>query len=360
MVSHHKRNPKVLDDIQIDLLKSIQIDLQSFMIKFKILSLLNLLAINQRVKQLDSSKSKLANNQANINRLSTAAKYKSSINIKENEVTHDSLKDLSKRLYNFDDLEVLDEVVIAPKKENLAPIEESHADSSIQIENVSKMQIEKLKSSYNLLLKKKHKENPINVQEELARNKIDEFNKRIRAYVDVCCHTPGLLDEAFNLIQKFKKFENNDPTSNPANPGLLAPLNSESNIQVDKGVNADKPQLGRGKEHEVLNDVEIFNKVMFEYAKLGKTTKINLLFKTMYTNLNEKYCESLRPNLNSFAAAFQSLGCELGKLNETNVKKETSRIRLQVERILWDMKKDKVKLTCFSSNQRVFLFILMK
>jgi hypothetical protein len=160
----------------------------------------------------------------------------------------------------------------------------------------------------------------------------------------VCCQTPGLLDEAFTLIQKFKKFENKEPTTDAASPGLLTPLNSESNIQAETYIKAEKPQLGRIKEHEVINDVEIFNKVMFEYAKLGKTTKINLLFKTMYTNLSEKYCESLRPNLNSFAAAFQSLGCELGKLNETNVKKEMSRIRLQVERILWDMKNDKVKL----------------
>jgi hypothetical protein len=105
---------------------------------------------------------------------------------------------------------------------------------------------------------------------------------------------------------------------------------------------------------------------MFEYAKEGKTTKINLLFKKMHlistdstdTNTNaivSKPVQSstepvkkikIKPNMYSYAAALQSLGCEL----KTEKTKEISRIKLQVERIIWDMRKANISLDTLADN----------
>ncbi len=107
---------------------------------------------------------------------------------------------------------------------------------------------------------------------------------------------------------------------------------------------------------------------MFEYAKQGKTTKINLLFKKMHlisnnstdTNTNAIVSEpvqssaesvkkiKIKPNMNSYAAALQSLGYELK--TEIGKPREISRIRLQVERIIWDMRKANISLDALADN----------
>lgn len=116
-----------------------------------------------------------------------------------------------------------------------------------------------------------------------------------------------------------------------------------------------------------LTDVEIFNKIMFEYAKTGKTTKINLLFKKMHlisadpnettsvtsssnqisTTQETKPFKTfiIKPNMNSYTAALQSLGFELN----SNAK-DIYRIKLQVERIIWDMRKANLSLDTLANN----------
>ena len=119
--------------------------------------------------------------------------------------------------------------------------------------------------------------------------------------------------------------------------------------------------------NDYLTDVEIFNKLMFEYAKIGKTTKINLLFKKMHfisadsTDLitsdvvpissqtadQEFKPFKIKPNMDSYAAALQSLGYELKILSTT---RNIYRVKLQVERILWDMRKANLSIETLANN----------
>ena len=99
---------------------------------------------------------------------------------------------------------------------------------------------------------------------------------------------------------------------------------------------------------EYLTDIEIFNKLMFEYAKIGKTTKINLLFRKMHLISTESNQSKLMPNLNSYVAGLQSLGYELDK--SIDDKSKISKIKLQTERLLWDMKKAGFSLESLSKS----------
>jgi len=104
-------------------------------------------------------------------------------------------------------------------------------------------------------------------------------------------------------------------------------------------INFKKELISTSEDHEYLTDVEIFNKLMFEYAKVGKTSKIYLLFKKM--RFVEEKSKQITPNINSYTAALQSIGHQFN--NQTfEDKKEFSGLKLQVERIIWDIKKLKV------------------
>jgi hypothetical protein len=106
-----------------------------------------------------------------------------------------------------------------------------------------------------------------------------------------------------------------------------------------------------------ISDVEIYNRLMLEYAKKGDTNSIRLLTNHMCT----KEIFKLKLNLNSYVVALQSLGYNLlekeVKKNETNSsnendyekqndkndeKKELNKIRLQAQRILIDIHRAKV------------------
>ncbi len=110
-------------------------------------------------------------------------------------------------------------------------------------------------------------------------------------------------------------------------------LKNEKNYNND--IKAKKEDL-TSEDAEYLTDVEIFNKLMFEYAKLGKTSKIYLLFKKMRSV--EDKSKQITPNINSYTAALQSIGHQF-RNQISDDKKEFSGLKLQVERILWDIKK---------------------
>ncbi len=129
------------------------------------------------------------------------------------------------------------------------------------------------------------------------------------------------VEEAFDLIESLTKNMNEKSI--------------ESSKQLDNDKN-DKKDISKLDDPEYLTDVEIFNKLMFEYAKIGKTSKIYLLFKKM-RSVEEK-SKQITPNINSYTAALQSIGYQFrSKIYDD--RKESSGLRLQVERIIWDIKK---------------------
>jgi hypothetical protein len=175
----------------------------------------------------------------------------------------------------------------------------------------AKLQMQKLNDSFDMLIKHQRIAENSSQVEKISNRQV-QFNQDIKAYVDVCCNSPRMLNEAFELLEKLS---------------LNGQVMSETGQEVRSNMNAQ----------QIINDIEIYNRLMFEFAKLGQTNRINLLFKKICTNSANK----LRPNLNSYAAALQSLGYEIEHLlSEQNLPK----IRLKIERILWDIKKSNV---CF-------------
>lgn len=120
------------------------------------------------------------------------------------------------------------------------------------------------------------------------------------------------IDKAYTLLERLTQSE-------------IEPLNDQS----------------KSKEHnyEFISDVEIFNRLMFELAKYGKTNQITEIFRKMRTNPDP--AKQLRPNLNSFIAVIQSIGYELN--NSSDDKKH----RLTLERVLYDIKKSNVNFFNF-------------
>ena len=85
-----------------------------------------------------------------------------------------------------------------------------------------------------------------------------------------------------------------------------------------------------------ITDVEIYNKLMFTLAKTGQTHKIIRLFNKMKSS--SSFGEPIKPNLNSYVAAIQSIGYNLN----TNPDLDINNARLTLERIIFDIGKAKV------------------
>jgi hypothetical protein len=80
---------------------------------------------------------------------------------------------------------------------------------------------------------------------------------------------------------------------------------------------------------------------MFTLAKTGQTHKIIRLFHKMKSS--SSFDEPIKPNLNSYVAAIQSIGYNLN----TNPNLDVSSARLTLERIIFDIGKAKVNdITC--------------
>lgn len=75
---------------------------------------------------------------------------------------------------------------------------------------------------------------------------------------------------------------------------------------------------------------------MFALAKTGSTHKIIRLFTKMRSSNGAG--EPIQPNLNSYAAAIQSIGFNLNSKSDFDV----NNARLNIERILFDIKKANV------------------
>ncbi len=88
------------------------------------------------------------------------------------------------------------------------------------------------------------------------------------------------------------------------------------------------PSGPKSTDPNYINDIEIYNKLMFALAKNGNTKQIMQLF----NKLKNMECE---PNLNTYVAAIQSLGHNYCNNNDASV-------RLRIERILIDLKKANV------------------
>ena len=131
------------------------------------------------------------------------SKYTKILNqLEKFDITHDSLKSLSKKIFDLDTLELLDEKKI-PKPFQINQIEKETLESDLVdkyeddlIDISSKLQKEKLNRSFDLLIKESKKLNnndkfEMNTAE--VQKKTMLFNESIKAYVDVCCQTPGLV-----------------------------------------------------------------------------------------------------------------------------------------------------------------------
>ena len=157
----------------------------------------------------------------------------------------------------------------------------------------------RLLSEFNVLLPKRaNKENVESTEMNRSRLYNLIFNQDIKAYVEVCCSSESLEILAFDLVEFLTKKQDN---------------------KINLNANKFK-----------INDIEIYNKLMFTLAKRGKTANINGL-------LDKLRNENLHPNLNTFAAALQSLGHNLNNSSD-----DLNLIRAQVEQTLDNISKANV------------------
>jgi pentatricopeptide repeat protein len=111
-------------------------------------------------------------------------------------------------------------------------------------------------------------------------------------------------------------------------------------FQVPENNNNTKHDLNNlklVKKNVYIEDVEIYNKLMFSLAKNGQTSKIIRLFDKM-RSLKNSTEQSLKPNLNSYVAAIQSIGHNLSNDKKLSVDKA----HLILIRIMNDLRKSNV------------------
>jgi hypothetical protein len=153
-----------------------------------------------------------------------------------------------------------------------------------------------------------------------------KFNKSLLAYIDVCSHSPQLLQSAMELVVS------------------ITTAQSTANINNQETI-AETPRKRPLKPYEYISDVRIFNRILTELAKTGKTSRMTFLFKTMRSCTGDK---EIQPNLTSYAAVLQSLGYELAEKSATTTGSNTTRVKLMVERVLHDMHKASLSETALS------------
>jgi len=259
----------------------------------------------------------------------------SSINILNDlSLSNESIKSLTKQIKQQEKLNKQPKPEQTLPKENKKHVQIDQNDpvlatstalSPTDLIHKAKLQMQKLNDSFDLLIKHQRNLDTSNQMEKINNRQV-YFNQDIKAYDDVCCNSSRMLNEAFELLEKLS---------------LNNKVESETGEKVKSNMSS----------HQIINDIEIYNRLMFEFAKLGQTSRINLLFKKICTNSANK----LRPNLNSYAAALQSLGYEVENLQPDQ---SLGKIRLKVERILWDIKKANVKLVFSLSFLIYFSFKL--
>lgn len=225
------------------------------------------------------------------------------------------------------------EIQSTPVKESRQ--QEAAADNEDELIKKAKIQVQRLMSSFNALIQhQRAKQAAVSYEELDFKKKHATFNKSIKAYVDVCCNIPNLVDEAYRVVESLSTPYEKPPQEQAANN---KPLNN----------------------WEYISDVEIFNRVMFEVAKTGKVSRLYVLFRKMRSNKDRP----ITPNLNSYAAVLQAFGYQVENKDlvevdqseiinkdeqsivgssETNESKQLAIIRLGVERVLWDITKANV------------------
>ena len=95
-----------------------------------------------------------------------------------------------------------------------------------------------------------------------------------------------------------------------------------------------------------INDIEIINILLFQFANSGKLSNIFVLSKEILGNR-----KNIMPNLNYYVTALQCMGHMLN----ANASMTKSEIHFKVERILNDIKKANVNIF-FNNNYFFFLF----
>lgn len=197
------------------------------------------------------------------------------------------LKDISSQIDTVHDELAKEEV----KNEPIAATELIHK---------AKLQMESLNKSFELLIS-----NQVDKREKITYEQLDfdlkhkQFNSKVKAYIDVCCNS-NMLEKAIKYLNKLTE-------------------------------NANRP------EYEFITDIEVFNRLMFELAKHGRTNQITNLFRRMRTCEDSK--KQIKPNLNSYAAVIQSIGAQLDK---SNLDRKFDELRLTLERVLFDIQKSTV------------------
>lgn len=218
-------------------------------------------------------------------------------------------------------------------------------DEEQDLRRKAKIQVENLNKSFGPLIRhmSASRTGQSSGESELRREN-ETFNKVLLSYVDVCCNQPGIkrgdestFNSALDLVTAITK---------------LTQLNPQDEVALQLLNNTSSRSL---KKHESITDITIYNRLMFELAKQGRTSRIIQLFKTMRSfddNLvAANKIKVLEPNLYSYAAVFQSLGFELLRLHVNPV-----RVKLSVQRVFYDMQKSSLDVKDLADSFRVFTY----
>ncbi len=122
---------------------------------------------------------------------------------------------------------------------------------------------------------------------------------------------------------------------------------AQSSASTSYNDNGEVIKKKRLEPYEYISDVRVYNRLLAEFAKTGKTSRVTYLFKAMRLCASEK---AVQPNLSSYAAVLQSLGYELTEKSSTKTTAPASkaRLRLLVERVLHDMHKAELSESALS------------
>ncbi len=151
------------------------------------------------------------------------------------------------------------------------------------------------------------------------------------------------LNNALNLIETLTRQEDHsdiDSIVETTTDITIEPTTTEPKIDpTTKVMTLNSNKDTKLKTNYCITDVEIYNKLMFTLAKTGQTHRIIRLFNKMKSS--SAFNEPIKPNLNSYVAAIQSIGYNLN----TNPELDINSARLSIERIIFDIAKAKVNFT---------------
>lgn len=192
-------------------------------------------------------------------------------------------------------------------KNSKSTLPQSNKQKKIIDENTN-MRI-RFKKEFGDLKKEINKNKKMKEESDIDRQQ-KNFNDDVKTYVDICSRSKSMLPNAMRLVEYYTRDTKEEFT------------NSHTG----------------NKSYRKITDIEIFNKLMFAFAKDGKIKKIIWCFDRL-SSINVK------PNLDSYLAALISIAHSNNNDNSTQNNSKSDFNKSLVMRILLDCEKSNLNIS---------------